>query len=182
MEAFTPEDLCGLIAHVTASLLYGVGADGIPSAEVMRQGLETFAAAAGNLDVHTHLAWIDRELDSAREFENTGQDTTHLLDPDRLNIMPEAAVQMEAVWELFSAAVRMPRQQDRQAMKDMAVTMTEAGGLDDVLLGTSLEGPHLSISSLRAELETVRAALQAEQVHNPTVDKAIQNNVPEVEM
>jgi hypothetical protein len=105
-----------------------------------------------------------------------------LLDPDRLNIMSEAAVQMEAVWKLFSAAVRMPRQQDRQAMKDMAVTMTEAGGLDDVLLGTSLEGPRLTISSLRAELETVRAALQAEQAHNPNVDKAIQNNVPEMEM
>ena len=64
----------------------------------------------------------------------------------------------------------------------MAVTMTEAGGLDDVLLGTSLEGPHLSISSLRAELEMVRTALQAEQAHSPTVDKAIQNNVPEMEM
>ena len=174
--------MCGLIAQETAALRYGVGAAGIPTAEVLRHGLETFAAAAGDLDVHAHLAWIDREFDSAREFENTGQDTAHLLDPDRLNIMSEAAVQMEAVWKLFSAAVRMPRQQDRQAMKDMAVTMTEAGGLDDVLLGTSLEGPRLTISSLRAELETVRAALQAEQAHNPNVDKAIQNNVPEMEM
>ena len=44
---FTPVDLCGLIAHETASMLYGVGADSIPSAETMRAGLETFAAAAG---------------------------------------------------------------------------------------------------------------------------------------
>ena len=46
---FTPVDLCGLIAHETASMLYGVGADSIPSAETMRAGLETFAAAAGAL-------------------------------------------------------------------------------------------------------------------------------------
>ena len=43
---FTPVDLCGLIAHETASMLYGVGADSIPSAETMRAGLETFAAAS----------------------------------------------------------------------------------------------------------------------------------------
>lgn len=170
MEAFTPEDLCGLIAHETAAMLYGVGADSIPSAETMRKGLETFAAAAGVADIRTHLAWIDSELDSAREFERTGQDTAHLLVPDRLNAVPEAATQMEAVWELFSAAVRMPRQQDRQAMKELAVTMTEAGGLDDVLLGTKPEGPYLTASGLRAELEEVRAALQAEQVHSPTVE------------
>lgn len=170
MEAFTHEDLCGLIAHETAAMLYGVGADSIPSAETMRKGLETFAAAAGVTDIRTHLAWIDSELDSAREFERTGQDTAHLLAPDRLNAVPEAAAQMEAVWELFSAAVRIPRQQDRQAMKDLAVTMTEAGGLDNVLLGTKPEGPYLTASTLRAELEEVRTAFQVEQVHGPTVE------------
>ena len=170
MKAFTPEDLCGLIAHEAAAMLYGVGADGIPSAETMRRGLETFAAAMGVEDISPHLAWIDSELESAREFERSGQDTAHLLDPDRLNAVPEATMQMEAVWELFGAAVRMPRQQDRQAMKDLAVTMTEASGLDDVLLGTTPEGPYLSAASLRAELEEVRAALQAEQVHSPTAE------------
>ena len=91
---FTPVDLCGLIAHETASMLYGVGADSIPSAETMRAGLETFAAAAGAVDISIHLAWIDSELESAREFERTGQDTAHLLDPGRLNAVPDAAVQM----------------------------------------------------------------------------------------
>ena len=93
---FTPVDLCGLIAHETASMLYGVGADSIPSAETMRAGLETFAAAAGAVDISIHLAWIDSELESAREFERTGQDTVHLLDPDRLNAVPDAAVQLSA--------------------------------------------------------------------------------------
>lgn len=164
MESFTPEDMCGLIAHETAALLYGVGVDAIPSAETMRRGLERFAAAAGITDVNTHLAWIDSELASAREFERTGQDTAHLLNPDRLNRMPEAAVQMEAVWELFSATVRMSGQQDRQAMKELAVTMADVGGLSDVLLGTRPEGPYLSAAGLRAELEEVRSALRAQEL------------------
>ena len=160
--AFTPVDLCGLIAHETTAMLYGVGADGIPSAETMRTGLEMFAAAAGVPDISTHLAWIDSELESAREFERTGQDTAHLLEPDRLNVMPEAAIQMEAVWELFGAAVRMLRQQDRQAMKDLAVTLADTGGLSDALLGTPLPaGPKLTATELQNELAEVRQALQA---------------------
>lgn len=116
-NTFTPSDLCGLIAHETAALLYGVDADGIPSAEALREGLTVFASAAGVADVSTHLAWIDSELESAREFERTGQDTAHLLDPDRLNLVPDAAVQMEAVWEIFRAAVHLPSQQGRRALQ-----------------------------------------------------------------
>ena len=164
----TPTDLCALIAHETAELLYGVGADGIPSAETLREGLTVFAAAAGVTDISTHLAWIDSELESAREFERTGQDTSHLLVPDRLNAMPEVAMQMEMVWELFSTAVRMPSQQERQAMKDLAVTMADTGGLSSALLDMQIPaGPHLTVSALRAELEEVRAGLQT---HGPSVE------------
>lgn len=74
---------------------------------------------------------------------------------------------MEAVWELFDTAVRMPRQQDRQAMKDLAVRLADTGGLSDMLMGTKLDGPYLTAASLRAELEEVRTALQAEQSHGP---------------
>ena len=59
---------------------------------------------------------------------------------------------MEAVWELFGAAIRMPSQQERQAMKDLAVTLADTGGLSDMLLGTKLDGPYLTAASLRAEL------------------------------
>ena len=160
---FTPVDLCGLIAHETAAMLYGVGADSVPSAGAMRAGLETFAAAGG-VDVSAHLAWIDNELESAREFERTGRDTPHLLDPDRLNAVPEAAIQMEAVWEFFRTAVRLPDQRKRIALQELAVTLADLGGLSDVLLGTPLpEGPRLTAGSLRAELEEVRTALQSEQ-------------------
>lgn len=156
---FTLAGLCGLIAHKTASMRYGVRADSIPSAEAMRAGLETFAAAAGAVDIGTHLAWIGSELESAREYERTGRDTPHLLDPDRLNAVPEAVVQMEAVWELFRTAVRLPDQRKRIALQELAVTLADLGGLSDVLLGTPLpEGPRLTAGSLQAELEEVRTA------------------------
>ena len=130
----------------------------------MRTGLEMFAAAAGVPDISTHLAWIDSEMESAREFERTGRDTPHLLDPDRLNAVPEAAIQMEAVWEFFRTAVRLPDQRKRIALQELAVTLADLGGLSDVLLGTPLpEGPRLTAGSLRAELEEVRTALQSEQ-------------------
>lgn len=171
MERYNPDDICGLIAHETAALLYGAGADGIPSTESMRTGLETFAAAIGAADISAHLAWIDSEMVSAREFERTGQDTAHLLDPDRLNVMPEAAAQMEAVWELFGVAVRMPSQQERQAMKDLAVTLADTGGLSGTLLDARIPaGPYLTVSALRTELEEVRTALQTEQNHGPAVE------------
>lgn len=171
---FTPVDLCSLIAHETAAMLYGVGADSIPSAEAMRAGLETFAAAAGGVDVSTHLAWIDRELESAREFERTGRDTSHLIDPDKLNAVPEVAMQMEAVWEFFRTAVRLPGQRERIALQELAVTLADLSGLSDVLLGTPLpEGPRLTADSLRTELEEVRTALQTEQSKSMSARKQI---------
>lgn len=158
---FTPMDLCGLIAHETAAILYGAGADGIPSAETLREGLVVYAAAAGVTDIIVHLAWIDSELESAREFERTGQDTPHLLDPDRLNTVPDAAVQMEAVWEFFRAAVLLPNRKERDTLQNLAITLTDMGGLSDVVLGTPLPaGPYLTAEDLRSELAEVSVALE----------------------
>ncbi len=160
-NVFTPSDLCGLIAHETAALLYGAGADGLPSAEALREGLTVFASAAGVDDVSTHLAWIDSELESVREFERTGQDTSHLLDPDKLNAVPDAAVQMEAVWELFRTAMHLPGQRERNALQDLAVTLADMGGLSDILLDTPLpDGRRLTADALRAELAEVSTALE----------------------
>lgn len=168
---FTPVDLCGLIAHETASMLYGVGADSIPSAETMRAGLETFAAAAGAVDISIHLAWIDSELESAREFERTGQDTAHLLDPGRLNAVPDAAVQMEAVWEFFRAAVRLPDQRERNALRELAVILADVGGLSDILLGASLpDGQRLTAGDLRSELAEVSTALEQRQSQSAAME------------
>ncbi len=171
---FTPVDLCGLIAHETASMLYGVGADSIPSAETMRAGLETFAAAAGAVDISIHLAWIDSELESAREFERTGQDTAHLLDPGRLNAVPDAAVQMEAVWEFFRAAVRLPDQQERNALRELAVILADVGGLSDILLGASLpDGHRLTAGDLRSELAEVSTALEQRQSQSAAMEMSL---------
>lgn len=165
---FTPADLCALIAHETAELLYGLGADSIPSAETLREGLTVFAAAAGAPDISTHLAWIDSEMESAREFERTGQDTVHLLAPDWLAVVPDAAVQMEAVWEIFRTAVRLPEQQDRQTLQELAVTLADMGGLSGVLLGTPLpDGPKLTVAELQNELAVVHTVLR---VQGPSVE------------
>lgn len=159
-----PDGLCSFIAHETAALLYDLGADGIQSAETLRKGLTVYASAAGVPDIAAHLAWIDSELDSAREYERTGQDTAHLLDPDRLNAVPDASVQLEAVWEIFRAAVRLPRQQDRQAMQELALTLADMGGLSDILLDMPApETPCLSAADLRTELEEVGAALASQK-------------------
>ena len=57
-NAFTPTDLCGLIAHETAALLYGVDADGIPSAESLREGLVVFTA-----NLRSELAEVSATLE-----------------------------------------------------------------------------------------------------------------------
>lgn len=168
---FTPTDLCALIAHETAAILYDAGTDGIPSTETLREGLTVLASAGRVSDISVHLAWIDSELHSAREFERTGRDTPHLLDPDRLNAVPDASIQMEAVWEIFRAAVRMPVQRDRRAMLELAVTLADMGGLADVLPGTPLpEGPRLTAAALRAELAEVGEALGHEQTCGPLAE------------
>lgn len=167
MEVFTPTDLCGLIAHETAALLYGSGTAGFSSAEKMRSGLEVFAAAAGVTDINAYLAWIGSEMVSAQEFERTGLDVNHMLDQKYLDLVPDAATQMEVVWELFNAAVRMPCQRDRQAMKDMVVILADEGGLTSFLLDAQAPtGPYLTVSKLREELENVRNAFQT---HMPPV-------------
>lgn len=168
----TPAGLCGFIAHETAALLYGAGADSIPTAETLRKGLIIYASAAGVDDIATHLAWIDSELESAREFESTGQDTAHLFDPDRLNAVADASVQLEMVWELFRAAVQLPSQQDRQAVQELAVTLADMGGLPDILLKMPApKAPRLTDAGLRAEVTEVSEALLSQgQAPGPSAE------------
>lgn len=158
----TPSDLCILIAHETAALLYDAGADGIPSAETLRSGLITYAASAGlQAGIDTHLAWIDSECRSAQEFEHTGEDAAPLLALDKLHAVPDASMQLEAIWELFRTAVRLPYQQDRKTMLLLADELSSMGGLPDILSGTAVpEGPYLTTAGLREELTEVSAALQ----------------------
>ena len=159
-SALTPLDLCTLIAHETVSLL-NTDAEALDSALRLRTGLDVFAAASElSGDVIPLLMWIDREMESARQFTATEQDTPHLISPDRLLPVPDAAVQLDAVWMLFQTAVKAPEDY-RQTLLETARTLTEMGGLEDMLLTTHVPAVgFLRVEDLRAELDEVRMALQ----------------------
>ena len=86
-----------------------------------------------------------------------------LIDPDRLLPVPDAYAQMDAVWMIFQTAVERPLEQ-RHILLNMARTLTEIGGLEDMLLTTNIPAVgFLTAEDLRAELEDVRMALQPQE-------------------
>ena len=82
--ALAPIDRYTLIAHETAALIC-TDADALGSAVQLREGMAIAASVAGlDEEAAPLLCWIDREVESAREFAATGQDTPHLIDPNLL--------------------------------------------------------------------------------------------------
>ncbi len=160
--ALSPLELCTLIAHETVSLL-GADAEALNTAAELRDGLTILAAANGlSADAGDLLAWIDREVEIARQFAATGKDAPHPVDPDSLLPVPDANTQLNMIWALFQAAVDQPQEQ-RQTLLNTARTLTEMGGLENMLL--TANGPavgFLAAEDLRTELDEVRAALQTE--------------------
>ncbi len=156
----TTLNLCTLIAHEAVSLLSG-DAESLDTAGQLRNAL-TLTAAANGLDdeVSPLLTWIDREMESARQFTATGKDAGLLLDPERLLPAPDPAAQLEVVWKLFQTAVESTCDQ-RHVLFEAARTITEMCGLEDVLLTTKgLAQKVLTAETLDAELEDVRKLLQ----------------------
>ena len=162
--ALTPLDLCTLIAHETVSLL-SADAEALGTAARLRDGLTVLAAAKDLTDDASDLlAWIDREVETAKQFSATGKDAPHPIDPDFLLLTPEAASQLDMIWILFQAAVDQPQQQ-RRVLLDTARTLTELDGLENMLLSAKApDSGILTAEDLREELDKVRAALQTESV------------------
>ena len=162
--ALTPLDLCTLIAHETVSLL-SADASALETATQLREGLTLLAAATGLTDeTGVLLAWIDREAEIAGQFAATGKDAPHMVDPDSLLPTPDAAVQLDMVWGLFQAAVDQPQEQRRILLRT-ARTLTEMGGLEDMLLTINVPAANfLNAENLRAEMGEVRRALQTESL------------------
>ena len=160
----TPLDLCTLIAHETVSLL-NADAEALATAAQLREGLMVLAAAKGLTDdAGDLLTWIDREVESAKQFTATETDGPHLIDPDALLPTPDAATQLDVVWALFQISVDLPKKQ-RQILLCTARALTEMGGLEDMLLTTNAPtADTLTAEDLQTELEDVRAALQTEPV------------------
>ena len=160
-QVMTPMDLCNLITHETVALLYGADGDGIDTAEELRDAMKVYAAACGlEDDVSVHLAWIDSVLACARQFADTGEDTPHLLDPDRLIITPNAAMQVELLWSIFRAAVGEWDAQKRKSLLELAIMVTDMGGLEDKLLYGEEPSDHsATCEDYQRELEEVQTAL-----------------------
>ena len=178
--ALAPIDRYTLIAHETAALIC-TDADALGSAVQLREGMAIAASVAGlDEEAAPLLCWIDREVESAREFAATGQDTPHLIDPDLLFPVPDTAAQMDVVWILFQSAVECPLEQ-RQTLLNAARIFTELGGMEDMLLGIRNPGAEfLAAKDLRSELEKVRTALQTEQA--PGLSDPIRGTAAECRM
>ena len=163
----TPLDLCVLIAHDAVSLL-STDAEAMNAALQLRTGLERYAAASElSRDAILLLMWIDREMGRACQSAAAGQDAPYLMGPERLLPVPVAAVQLEAVWMLFQAAVRSP-ERDRQTLLETARTITGMGRLEDMRLTTKVPAAgFLKVEDLRAELDEVRRVFQPQE----TVDQ-----------
>ncbi len=161
-SALTPLDLCTLIVHEAASLLWFVD-DALEDATRLRDGLEVFSEAH-DLENSTAplMAWIESELEIERRFTTCGEDSPHLIHYRRLIPVLSPSDQVEAVMALFETAVKTESPDKRQALYGTAQTLTDLGCLSDMLLNVSPSGSKLlTAADLRAELEDVRAALRA---------------------
>ena len=169
----TPIEVCTLMAHETAALLDAADSEALDAAAEFREALKVLSAAQGlGEDGNTLLAWVDAEIENAKQFAASGEDSPHLIDPDRLLPAPNASAQMDAIWALFEAAADERKTGSRKSLLSAARMLTDMGGLSDLLLTVRQSGKVLDAATLQSELADVRAALQAAM--EPSVETAAQ--------
>lgn len=157
-----PMELCGLITHETVDLLQCSGKDGVSSAIAMRTGLVAFAAANElSSSIDAHLAWIDNELEQVNPPDGT-EGVQRLREADADLLTPDPATQMDVVWMLFQTAVKSPQRRERNALLELAQTITAMSGLEDTLLETAEEDTQL-FEHIQAELDEVHQALHGDR-------------------
>ena len=169
----SPIEVCTLMAHETVALLDAADDSSLDAAQEFREALKVFSAAQGlDKDGDTLLAWVDAEIESAKRFVANGEDSPHVIDPDRLLPVPNAAAQLDAVWLLFETAADECETESRQSLLNAARMLTEMGGLDDLLLTARQPNKALIAAALQSELDDVRTALQTAM--EPSMDTAAQ--------
>ena len=169
----SPIEVCTLMAHETVALLDAADGKALDAAAEFREALKVFSTAQGlGEDGEILLAWVDAEIENARQFAAGGGDSPHLIDPDRLLPVPNAAAQLDAVWMLFEAAVDERDIGSRQSLLSTARMLTDMGGLSDLLLTVKQPGKVLDATVLQSELADVRAALRTAM--EPSVECAAQ--------
>lgn len=167
-----PLDLCTLIAYETVALL-NADAEALDTAAQLRETLAVLAAA-NSLDEKAEplLAWIDWEVESAKRFAVTGKDTPCLIEPERLLPVPDAYTQLDAVWIMFRTAGKCTCEL-RHTLFNAARTLTEIGGLEDMLLTTQIpDVGFLNAEGLHVLLDEVHMALQVQEHAAQTAGEA----------
>lgn len=172
----TALDVYTLMACETVSML-DAAPDTLSTAKQLRSALVTFAVIRGLVEEGGPLlAWVDEEIDGAKRFSETGEESLHLVDPDCLLAVPDAADQLEVLWMLFDTALKDEcTSQDRTLLWNAAHTLTEIAGLDDLILTAKPPAVSSRANALREELTEVRAALQVGV--EPPVGPAAQQEV-----
>ena len=169
----SPVEVCTLMAHETVALLDAADSEALDAAAEFRDALRVFSAAQGlGEDGETLLAWVDAEIENAEQFAGGGGDSPHLIDPDRLLPVPNAAAQLDAVWALFETAADERKTGSRKSLLSAARMLTDMGGLDDLILTARQPEKVLSAAALQSELADVRTALQTAM--EPSVECAAQ--------
>ena len=169
----SPVEVCTLIAHETVALLDAADDDVLNTAAELRAALDAVIRAKElGEDGEALLAWVDAEIENAKLFAADGQDSPHLIDPDHLLPVPNAAAQLDAVWALFETAADECDTGSRQSLLSTAHTLTDMGGLSDLLLTARQPNKVLSAAVLQSELTDVRTALQTAM--EPSAETAAQ--------
>ena len=169
----SPIEVCILMAHETVALLDAADGEALDAAAEFREALKVFSEVQGlGEDGEIVLAWVDTEIENAKQFAAGGTDSPHLIEPDQLLPVPNAAAQMDAVWMLFETAADEYDAGLRQSLLSAARMLTDMGGLDDLLLTVKQPNNVLNAAALQSELADVRAALQT--AIEPSVETAAQ--------
>lgn len=156
----TALEACTLMAREAVSLLDG-SAETMNSAAAFRSTLALISATQDLGDGGVLLAWVDTQLDSARQFAETGRWSGDLVQLDTPLPLPDPAMQIEAACTILQIAAQRQRTPEQwQDALNMVRMLTEMDALEDmVLTGYVPSGGFLTTTDLRDQLERVQAAL-----------------------
>jgi len=137
-----------------------------------REALAFLSSARDPGDGGALLAWVDDEMERARQYTETGKEPPKRFEMDTPLALPDAAAQLDTVWHLFrTMAQRGCTEKDWEAMQYVAWPFTERGDLDYLI-----EGPHVppggfvTKNLLHVNLDQARAAYPDSQPGSAAVE------------
>lgn len=160
-------EACTLMAREAVSLLEG-GEEALGSGIEFRGALALLSSVQDLGDGGALLAWVDHELESAKRFTKTGEQTNCLVKLETPLPIPDPLMQLDAMWTVLCAAAQGPLTEEQwQTILDALRSLAEMDGLEDMVLCTSIPaGGFLSADALQNLLNSVQTALSKIQDHS----------------